>query len=91
MRTKLPILPMAVILCSEAFAGSPCPVDVVRAERYSNGSPAIEVEYRNVSNKAIMGISLGVLMYDSNRTMKPLFFELRDREEIAPGGRTEGT
>jgi hypothetical protein len=91
MRTPL-ALPILLMFCSYgAFAGTGCPVDISRAERYSASASAISVEYKNVSGKEIVAVALGVDMYSNDGTMKPLFFELRDREQVAPGKNTEGT
>lgn len=83
-----------------AFGQQPCPVDVMRAERYSQDGlyqctvrcgHVIDVDYRNTSGKTVVGVTLGVEMYDAEGKARTLFFDFRDRELIAPGDATHGS
>ncbi len=89
---RIPLALFATLLLSPyaSFAAPSCPVAITRAERDSATQPAIAVEYKNVSGKQIVAVAMTVDMYSNDGTMKPLFFELRDREQMAPGDKTEG-
>ena len=90
MRIPPALLVLLLFSSHHSFAGAACPVDISRAERSSANESSIAVEYKNVSVKDIVAVALGVDMYGDDGTMKSLFFDLRDRERMAPGDRTEG-
>jgi len=90
MRMPLVVFVLLMFSSYDSFAGVSCPVDITHAQRYSSSQAAIGVEYKNVSGKQIVSVTMGVDMYGDDSTMKPLFFELRDREQLAPGATTEG-
>jgi len=85
------LLLLLMFSACNSFASVRCPVDITHAQRYTSNKSAIGVEYKNVSGKEILSVALGVDMYDDDSTMKELFFELRDREQLAPGDKTEGS
>ena len=91
MRTTLLLFCLLMFTSYDSFATGSCPVNITRAERNGTGQSAIAVEYANTSGKGIIGVALGVDMYGDDSTMKELFFELRDREKLAPGDKTEGS